>query len=406
MEVPMRRLSLIRLPLISLALITSPLASTSGAVTAPSEQSSGPVIASGRLLDSSGRPTPGAVELLAWPPAETQQVGQEVALIPVAQTQAGPDGRFTLRTPDSPQLAALAAPNGGYLNLELHALSGGTIEETHFSRYLAQESGFGVLDADRPQGTWLARPDEAAEPVTVRFQRPSDTRAQSVDQSTRFPVLGGNGCYGQKLVEKSASDTVIGELRTEPDTRAGKFVYGKTADSDISVALRTGGGNWSLSGEHHVANSGGTAVTQNAGRDQHMTVLSSFEYGRYETICPSGKQEKVMPLGWRGGGLATRPTPHRGCSYTPELRLFRFGNNGEFKRDTERAVTWGGAANAFGASLSARSGYSQFVHADWKFGSESEHLLCGDDANPSKSSHIFAGHSTPAEANCRTGRPC
>jgi hypothetical protein len=400
MEVPMRRLSLIRLPLISLALITSPLASTSGAVTAPAQQSSGPVIASGRLLDTSSRPTPGTVELLAWPPAESQQVGQEVALVPVAQTQSGSDGRFTLRAADSPVLAALAAANGGYVNLELHALSGGSVEETHFSRYLSPSS----LDAKRPQATWLARPDEAAEPVTVRFQRPSGMRAQAVDGSVKLPAQGG--CAGLRLLEKTASDTVVGELRTEPDTKAAKFVYGKTADSDISVALRTGGGNWSLSGEHHVANSAGSAVTQNAGRDQHMTVLSSFEYGRYETICPSGRQEKVMPLGWRGGGLATRPTPHRGCSSAPELRLFRFGDNGEFKRDRERAVSWGGAASVFGASLSARSGYSQFVHADWKFGSEPEHLLCGDDGNPSESSHIFAGHSTPSEARCQVGRPC
>lgn len=405
MEVPMRRLSLFRLPLLSLALIASPLASTSGAVTAPTQQSTGPVIASGRLLDTSGRPTAGAVELLAWPPAESQEVGQEVALVPVAQTQTGQDGHFTLRSVGSPALTALAAANGGYLNLELHALSGGTVEETHFSRYLAQDSGLQNLDANRPEGTWLARPDEPAEPVTVRFQRPSGMRAQSVDEGPRLPVLGGDGCQGLRLLEKSAADTVVGELRTEPDTAIARFVYGKVADSDISVAMRASGGQWSLSGEHHVANSDRDDVVKKASRGEQISVLSSFEYGRYESTCMSGKKEKVMPLGWRGGGLASRRVALRGCSYAPGLNTFTFEDNTEFNRDRERAVTWGGAASAFGASLSARSGYSQYVHAHWEFGSEKEHLLCGDNGNPSESSHIFAGQSAPAEAPCHRA-PC
>jgi hypothetical protein len=104
----MRRFPLIQLTLVVLALIASPLSSPSSALTS-SSNSTIPVIASGRLLDGSGRPTAGNVELLAWPPAETQEVGQEVHLIPVAQTEVGPDGRFTLRAAETPQLAATPA---------------------------------------------------------------------------------------------------------------------------------------------------------------------------------------------------------------------------------------------------------------------------------------------------------
>jgi hypothetical protein len=399
----MRRFSLIRLPLISLTLIAAPLASTSGAATGSPEKASGPEIAVGRLLSSSGQPTAGSVELLAWPPAETQQVGQEVALIPLAEAQVGPDGRFSLRAPASPQLASAAAANGGYLNLELHALSGGKIEETHFSRYLAPDTDFRAQDTDHRQATWRARPDEAADPLTIRFQRSSPMRAQAVNGSVKLPAQGG--CAGLRLLEKTAADTVVGELRTEPDTIGARFVYGKVADSDISVAMRASGGHWSLSGEHHVANSDRDDVVKKVSRGEQISVLSSFEYGRYESTCPSGKKEKVMPLGWRGGGLASRRVALRGCSYAPGLNRFTFEDNTEFNRDRERAVTWGGAASAFGASLSARSGYSKYVHAHWEFGSEPQHLLCGDDGNPSESSHIFAGQSVPAEAPCHRA-PC
>jgi hypothetical protein len=229
-------------------------------------------------------------------------------------------------------------------------------------------------------------------------------RAQGVEGGMKVPVLGY--CSPSKLVEKTSTETLIGELRTEPDTIAAQFIYGGRADSDISVALRASGGHWSLSGEHHVGNSGGSAVTKRADRGQHLLVQSSFEYGRYEQTCYGKKHETVRSLGWRGGEVTGRPTAARGCSYARPDHTFRFDDDTAFDRDKERSVTWVAAASAFGASLTARSGYSQFVKAHWDFGKEPLHLLCGDNANPSNSSHIFAGESMPAEGRCQPGRAC
>jgi hypothetical protein len=69
-------------------------------------------------------------------------------------------------------------------------------------------------------------------------------------------------------------------------------------------------------------------------------------------------------------------------------------------------MVWGGAAEVFGASLSARSGYSEFVSSHWEFGAnEEEHLLCGNDDKIQRATRIYAGPLDSSEP-CLPGRPC
>lgn len=94
------------------------------------------------------------------------------------------------------------------------------------------------------------------------------------------------------------------------------------------------------------------------------------------------------------GDAQSEPTAARGCAGVPETRLGRFTPDTDFTRNKERAVKWEGAADVFGASLSAQSGYSQWVEGYWKFGSsEAMHVLCGDNGPPKRAAHIFAGTS-------------
>jgi hypothetical protein len=338
-----------------------------------------PVIAAGRLVDAGGRPTSGEVELLAWPTGRPVTVGDTVDLVPVGRAQAGPTGEFAVRSAVTPELAALAGTNGGYLNLELRALHGPLSGEMHLARYLAR----GVA--------WSADPGEAATAITLALRRAAGGVEATATETPMFPSQGG--CYGMKLMDSQIGETIIGELRTPPDTLGASFVYGKQADSDISVAARGGTGPWSLSGSHHIANASGAAVAQRAANGEHLVVRSRFIYDRYEYFCAGGRREKVVPREWFGD-VMSEATPPRGCATAPEERLGRFGSNTWFDRDKERAAEWNGAATVFGVSLSARSGYSERVHAHWDFGTDSMHLLCGDDGPPARASHIFAGKSS------------
>jgi hypothetical protein len=348
-----------------------------------------PVIAAGRLLDATGQPAAGEVQLLAWPSRHDLAVGDTIHLVPVGRTRVGPRGDFTLRSGATPQLAALAASNGGYVNFEARALVGRSLKEAHLSRYLTGTSTGGYASAGRQARdvAWRAGPDEAAAPLTLHLDPPASTQATGND--TR-PMQGG--CSGMKVIDSQIGETVIGELRTPPDTLKASFSYGKSADSEISVAARGASGPWTLEGSHHIANAKGAAVTQKASGGEHLVVRSRFVYDKYEYFCPSGRREKVAPREWLGDVNAA-PTAERGCKHAPDTRLGRYGRNSLFDRDKERAVTWSGAASIFGVAVSARSGYSERVRAHWDFGQESLHLLCGDDGPPWQSSHIFAGYS-------------
>jgi hypothetical protein len=348
-----------------------------------------PVIAAGRLLDSAGRPAAGDVQLFAWPSRHGLEVGDTVQLIPVGRTRVGPSGEFTLRSGASPQLAALAADNGGYVNLEARALTGRFVQETHLSRYVAGAStgAYSSAGGQNRDFAWRAGPDEAATPVTVHLDPAAST--QTMGNDTR-PMQGG--CSGMKVVDSQIGETVIGELRTPPDTDAARFTYGKRADSEISVAARGADGPWSISGSHHIANAQGAAVNQDARGPEHLQVSSRFVYDKFEYLCPSGRREKVVPREWLGD-VTSQNVSERGCRNASDSRLGRFGPGTGFRRDKERAVTWSGAADIFGVSLSARSGYSEQVQAVWDFGDAPLHLLCGDDGPPLKSRRIFAGFS-------------
>ncbi|MGH8971735.1 MAG: hypothetical protein ACRD0C_00835 [Acidimicrobiia bacterium] len=333
----------------------------------------------------------GEVELLAWPTGQPVEVGQTVELVLVGRVRTASDGTFAVRSDATPELASLARINGGYVNLELRALSGRLVQETHLSRYLAEKPTDLSSRRRDHEVAWKAAPDEPAATVALRFDPPSSGPRPMSVSNPAVPIQGG--CWGTRVVDSQIGDTVIGELRTPPDTETASFVYGRKADSEISVAARAADGPWSVSGSHHIANTQAAEVTQWAVSNEHFLVQSRFVYDKYEYFCPSGRREKVVPREWFGD-VHPKPTPVQGCGHAPESRLGHYGSRSEFKREQERATRWEGAAEVFGNSLSARSGYSRDVRANWKFGTAfDDHLLCGDNGKPATATRIFAGPS-------------
>ena len=353
------------------------------------EEGAGAIV-SGLLADAADNPVAGNVELYAWPTGRPVEVGQTLQLLPVGSDRAARDGLFEIAGELTPDLAELARLNGGYINFVLQAAAAGVFEETHFSRYVgdtpitAQEAG----RAERPF-EWRASPEEPAEPVRVRLQNTPEASTKSGDRPIH-PMQGG--CSGLRLIERHVAGTVIGELRAPDDTLEAFFAYGKRADSEIGVAGRGSHGPWSGSGSFHIANADDTAVTQWANSGQHLLVRSRFEYGRYEFTCPSGRREEVVPEKWMGD-VQSEPTGVRGCAGAPERRRGKFGPNSDMKRNRENAARWEGAVGVFGASLTARSGYSKYVQGYWRFGPAHDHVLCGDDGPPKEAKHIYAGTS-------------
>jgi hypothetical protein len=345
-------------------------------------------IVSGVLADAADNPVAGSLELFAWPTGRPVEINQTVQLVPVDHDRTAKDGRFSIAGGLTPELAELARLNGGYVNFVLQATAASVIEETHFTRYIG-ETPFTARQAGttRRPVEWRASPDEPADTVRITLR---DAPAATSDDRPIHAMQGG--CSGMKLIESQIRPTVIGELRAPDDTQTATFAYGKRADSEIGVAGRGGQGPWALSGSFHIGNSQSGGITQRATSGQHVLVRSRFQYDRYEYTCPSGRREKVVARDWLGD-YQSEPTVVRGCARAPERHLARLGPDGSFNRIREKAVQWDGAVDAFGASLTARSGYSQYIRSEWTFGGAREHLLCGDDGPPLVARHIFAGTS-------------
>jgi hypothetical protein len=345
-------------------------------------------IVSGVLTDAADNSVAGSLELFAWPTGRPVELGQTVRLLPVGHDRAGKDGRFAIAGDLTPELAELARLNGGYVNFVLQATTPGIFEETNFSRYVGdtpvtvQEAGNSKRHTE-----WRASPEEPAEPVRIRLE---ENPAAKTPANRISPMQGG--CSATKLVGSEIGYTVIGELRAPDDTVEAFFAYGKRADSEIGVAARGSQGPWGLTGSFHIANTGEGRVTKWADSGQHLLVTSRFNYDRYEYDCAGRRREKVVPRDWMGD-IQGQPTAIRGCAGAPEGRLGRYSGKSRFDRIREKAVRWEGAVSVFGATLTAQSGYSQWVQGQWTFGSADMHVLCGDDGPPKTARHIFAGTS-------------
>jgi hypothetical protein len=374
---------------LALSVLASVVCAPVADASVSAEQGAGAIV-SGLLADATDNPVAGAVELYAWPTGRQVEVGQAMQLVPVGHDRVTDDGLFRITGDLTPDLAELARLNGGYVNFVLQAAAAGVIEETHFSRYVG-DTPITAQEAGRPHRPveWRASPEESAEPVHMRLQNAPATSSTSGDRPIH-PMQGG--CWGLTLVEKEPRDTVIGELRAPLDTESAIFSYGKRSDSEIGVAGRAANGPWSLSGSFHVANAQEGEVTQRALSGEHLLVLSRFMYEKYEFNCPSGKRERVVPAGWMGD-VHPQPTTVHGCRRTVEDNRGYYGAGGTFTRVKEKAVRWDGAVDAYGASLTARSGYSKYVKSNWSFGRDFRHILCGDDGPPAEAGHIFAGTS-------------
>lgn len=331
----------------------------------------------------------------AWPTNIPMSVGDRVNLTPVAWTETESDGRFTLRAAGSPALQRLASANGGYLNLSLEAASDDRRQPLNISRYLGNGT---FASGGGPGGSWPESPDVEAEPVVVRFDG-DVSRFQASNAGTPY-----HPCFGEyDIVETKKADTVVGELNTESDTTSARFVYGEGnhADSDISIAARPNGGRWSVAGTHHIANSDETRVFKEAVAMERLRISSSFDYHLLRDRCRN-PSERVAPHGWRTGVTSV---PHVVPACGGNDNSVDYEPRSGFRRDTNRAATWGGAAEVFGASISARSGYSRYVTVEMVFGQRPIHTVCGDNAPPNRSNHVYSGIDVPGPP-CRPGRPC
>lgn len=298
----------------------------------------------------------------------------------VATTTTDVAGNYQLPAPAlTPDVEDLAASNDGYLNLMVVAAGQG-IGGVTFTSARVQD---GHISPE-------LEPTSATASADTLIEQGGSIQTTAWGNATASPSY--DTCYPKTTLATSNSYTTVGEIHTWTDDAA-RFTYGQTADSDIAVGVSTNGTNWSLDGTYHVGNSASSAVSMTRSGQFGKLVQSSFHYEKnYYTNCPISYAIEVT--GWNSGmveGSSVSSVDGK-CSTAYASYRVIYGTATTFDRSSSSFVTFNGAVTLFGASLTAKSGASQYVKIHYDFGTgTSQHTLCGNNAMPTTAARIYAG---------------
>jgi hypothetical protein len=139
-----------------------------------------------------------------------------------------------------------------------------------------------------------------------------------------------------------------------------------------------------------------SSITFNRGPKYGRREQSVFQYGKYKWVTCGGTiaSYEVDALQWTAGSQDGQDNSSldNHCSTTYSQYARTFAVNTAFDRSSNAAVTFNAAVSVFGASLTAKSGYSTTVVSHWSFGNNTnQHWLCGNDNFLGSSHRVFAG---------------
>lgn len=353
-----------------------------------------PVVARGIVRDGTGGPAAGAdVVLMAWPSNDVTaklEVGDEVALQPVAVAVTSSDGSFALRL-ESTDMVAPLSDAAGIVNFDVVAMADNASSGTFsFARQLTVTGAGPELTtvgakAGDPGST------EPAEFALKYGEAPEDAKPEPqlrVDESAEViandaPPLQKDGdivCrvgLAQDLGNKWA---LVGQTYNATTYVESRFIYINGASSELGVGI-SGSGNY---GTFRAAGTSGrsTTVTQDYGAAGHNAKRyfdTQFRWGKFRHVCyDSGS-------GYQWTSYSVRNTMYAG--YT-RIRAISFYPNAThcgtqwagttYIKDETRAITWtdGVELAGMGMSFSSQTGYSSTARISYRIGPFNRHL-CG-----------------------------
>lgn len=312
---------------------------------------------------------------------------------PIGLATTNGKGQAFLSFVPSAQELALAASNAGNLSFSVVVLNhGGPPDIVNFTKHigLGMANGRGssayTVSPNRSPQTWAAG---------ARLMAAGTVATQVVQ-----PAGPTETCLYRYQTDGTANglNTKVGELHNARDSTA-TFTYGTEADSSIEVGYSlTGDSNWTADGTITISNSlsASVSITRNSSQwyDTGYQLLSEFNYQRlyYYNVCVGySPYYLVNATQWDGG--MTVGAYVGGNDGNPNQYTAWFAPGTTFTRDQYSAWEYNAAVSTpWGASLTAQSGYSQYVRLHWSFAASAGYnqALYGNNNYPTKSPIIYA----------------
>ena len=367
----------------------------------PSDAISHPIpIAAIHALTAHGAPMAHATVMLFGKPPQSGRG------LPVAEARTNAQGNVYLMYTPAASIMHAARANNGQANFTVvvsiphHSPDVYTLSQNLWGnpQVLATTAPAITLQPQGKTAPWMT---DRKTLVALQTSSKNNLLSQSVQSPTPMHTVSPQAYCGyvQSIDGSTISWTKVGELHNSGDASA-RFSYGRTADSTIGVGYSTGStGPWSLDGTAGVSNTNSVTETQHVPTgqwpNQGYQLLSKFSYERiyFQSACGDNVNFPpyylVKPTAWDGSmitgqNVSTEPSPN--SQYVDAQ-----GPNTGFVRNSGTAFDYRNAFNAFGASLTAQSGFSTNVQEQWHFYNYTQYLW-GNNGFPTVSSIIYAGN--------------
>lgn len=303
----------------------------------------------------------------------------------LTSTKTDNAGRYELTLqPDSGTLAA-AAGNDGWVNFLLIVATDGIKQVSGTTRHWNgrgwDSAGRTEYDPARAVNTYVTR-DAAGKPL-----QGSDIGDTPLPQAGHpYPACDYD------VLGTANKPTKILELHNSFWSHS-IWEYGQRADSDIGIGIKPTTGNWSLSGEWHVGNSTGAAISGWQTKTWDGFIVTTFEYETirlhpFPPLC--NDMDVVYAKRWLGGVSSTSGgSSGVGCGVAPQNRyVTRYERGSTFHRTQNRGYKFSAGVALPGITLTAVSGYSTNMDVKWEAFLDWMDL-CGNDNYPPYSGIIY-----------------
>jgi hypothetical protein len=335
--------------------------------SAPAEAT---VLAGGTLRGPTGAPSAGAVRVYAWP-TEVRPGARRVMPL-VGSARADARGSFRIADADRGRLRRLA-DRDGRLDFMAIGQTPGYAARTFFSRV--------VTGGTRAR----AATTHTSRQLTLRATAPyAPAGARAAQGCVNYTV-------GRTETEAWAP---VGEINNAYRDTVATFTYGRKADSEFSVGVKLGDGNWEAQGSTTVQTDRGAEQSRSRRGPYARRLFSKFLFRkeRVITCAPFGPESDVVrAVRWDGGWGSVK---QRGTIRVCRTGLFPYSGGDRFATSSEAAAIFHAGVHVFGASLDVQSGFSEYVSTEFKFGGSrnKRHWLCGPRGVPiTDAARIFSG---------------
>lgn len=345
---------------------------------------SGPVVISGQVRDTRGRPASGQAALLAFPPQDvmsTVKVGESVTVVPVGKARVGADGTLALRWDPAIPIDGFTS-SSGTVDLEVVVDGPAGAGVLALSREVtADENGIEGVAADE------ARNGRATRGVALILDPALRRTTQSRGISTGATIAAAP-IYCTTTLKTIYPPVwhLVAELYTGPHATV-DFTYAVGTQSTLGVGISVSGsaGSFSQSGKITVGSTGSVNFAE-VPQNQRRVQQTQWRYGKWDVSCPMAPRFEARPHSWIGGSTYYNAASTPSAPYcTPYL----VGDRPSI--DQHQAVEWsnGVRISAFiGVDLSSTTGFTTKAAQKWTFRSNGR--LCGTNAYPFQARTIVA----------------